>query len=120
MDMIRQSTSAACGACVFVALVLSTAGGSAYAQSAPGDLRQSELNRLMLQDCTQCHGMRLTGESAPPLAGKALADKPTAQLVEVIMQGRHRSPMPAWASKLSESEAEWIVQRLREGALDVR
>jgi mono/diheme cytochrome c family protein len=95
-------------------------GALAHAQSAPSDFRQHELTRLLLQDCTQCHGMRLTGESAPPLTGAALADKNDGHLVEVIMQGRHRSPMPAWASKLSESEAQWIVQRLREGPLDVR
>ncbi len=105
-----------------IALVVSSAfvAPFAHAQSTPSDFRQHELTRLLLQDCTQCHGMRLAGESAPPLAGAALADKSNRQLIEVILQGRHRSPMPAWASKLSETEAEWMVQRLREGPLDVR
>lgn len=103
-------------------LVLAFAAATDYAQaqSAPGELRQAELTRLLLQDCTQCHGMRLTGESAPPLTGRALADKSNAQLIEIILLGRHRTPMPAWASKLTEAEVEWMVQRLREDALDVR
>lgn len=64
--------------------------------------------------------MRLTGESAPPLTGRALADRSNAQLIEIILLGRHRTPMPAWASTLNEAEVEWMVQRLREDALDVR
>lgn len=103
-----------------IAIALMLMVPPALAQSAPGELRQTELIRLLLQDCTQCHGMRLTGESAPPLTGAALAGKPTTRLVEIILRGQHRSPMPAWATKMSEDEAEWIVQRLREGTLDVR
>lgn len=107
---------------VAIALVVSSVfvASFAHGQSTPSDFRQHELTRLLLQDCTQCHGMRLTGESAPPLTGAALAGKSNRQLIEVILHGQHRSPMPAWASKLSEGEAEWMVQRLREGPLDVR
>lgn len=86
----------------------------------PDQIRQTELTRLLLQDCSSCHGMRLDGGTAPPLTFQALKDRPREPLVATIIKGRHGTPMPSWAASLSEAEAIWIIERLKEGNIDVR
>ena len=82
--------------------------------------RQSELIRLVRQDCGSCHGMRLTGGLGPALTPEALKDKPAAALLGTILYGRPGTPMPPWKSFLSESEAAWIVDALQKGFPDAR
>ena len=86
----------------------------------PDQIRQTELTRLLLQDCSSCHGMRLDGGIAPPLTFQALKDRPRDALVDTIIKGRHGTPMPAWAATLTEAEAIWMIERLKEGSIDVR
>jgi cytochrome c55X len=40
---------------------------------------------------------------------------PVENLVATILYGRPGTPMPGWRSMLSESDAQWIAERLREG-----
>lgn len=87
---------------------------------SPGSARKRELTRLVLQDCGSCHGMRLTGGLGPPLTHDVIAGKPRDAMVATIIHGRHGTPMPPWRGLLTEADAGWIVDRLREGGLDAR
>ena len=84
-----------------------TALAVSAAQSAeppqPDSARQQALVHLVRQDCGSCHGMRLT------------ADELTAALVATIIHGRPGTAMPGWERFLNESEAGWIVARLKQG-----
>jgi len=82
--------------------------------------RQSELIRLVRQDCGSCHGMQLTGGLGPALTPEVLKDKPAAVLLSTILHGRPGTPMPPWNGFLSESEAAWIVDALQKGFPDAR
>ena len=74
--------------------------------------------RLLHQDCGSCHGLRLTGGLGPALTPGALKDKPDASLTATIVSGRPGTPMPPWQPFISEDEARWLVERLKEGTTD--
>ncbi len=73
---------------------------------------------MVKQDCGSCHGLTMKGGLGPPLLPSALADKDSEQLVYVILNGRHGTPMPPWRDFLSESEARWVVEQLKRGLPD--
>jgi cytochrome c55X len=77
--------------------------------------RQTELVRMVRQDCGSCHGMRLTGGLGPALTRDALADKPPAAMAATIFHGRPGTPMPGWRAMISEPEAQWIAEQLAAG-----
>ncbi len=89
------------------------------AQSAeapqPDAARQKALVHMVRQDCGSCHGMRLTGGLGPALTPERLAAWPDDSLVATIIHGRPGTAMPGWARFLNESEAGWIVARLKHG-----
>lgn len=87
--------------------------GAAQAQVTPQ--RQQTLVHVVRQDCGACHGLQLTGGLGPPLTPQALADRTIDSIVATILHGRPGTPMPAWKSMLSESDALWIAQQLRAG-----
>lgn len=103
------------------AVFLGAALISAYVSAAergpaePEAARARELIHIVRQDCGSCHGLTLKGGLGPALTVEALADKPAAGLVATIIGGRPGTPMPPFQSILSESEAEWIVDRLMRG-----
>ena len=107
-------------ACVLCAgVALACAVGTAFADElAPA--RQAELVRLVRQDCGSCHGVTLKGGLGPALTPAALAGKPASYLKSLILDGSHRSAMPAWRAFLTEADAEWIAARLLEGFPDAR
>lgn len=70
---------------------------------------------LLLHDCGSCHGLTLKGGLGPPLLPDGLAGKPDDMLVGTILHGRPGTPMPPWSFALSEAEAGWLVEVLREG-----
>jgi len=82
--------------------------------------RQADLVRLVRQDCGSCHGLTLKGGLGPPLVAAAIGDKPADSLKHTILYGRPGTPMPPWRAFLTETDAEWIVARLREGFPDAR
>ena len=93
----------------------------ALAQARAAELdaaRQAALLRMLRNDCGACHGMTLQGGLGLPLTPQALAGKPDAPLVATILAGRPGTPMPPWQAFLSEQEAAWLVQRMRQGQLD--
>ena len=81
----------------------------------PDPSRQAEVVRLVRNDCGSCHGLTLQGGLGPPLLPAALADKPDVALRETILRGRTGTAMPPWAPFLSEQEAQWVVEQLKNG-----
>lgn len=89
------------------------AAGAAQAQVTAQ--RQQTLVHIVRQDCGACHGLQLTGGLGPPLTPQALADRTIESIVATTLHGRPGTPMPAWKSMLSESDALWIAAQLRAG-----
>ena len=77
--------------------------------------RQTQLVRMVRQDCGSCHGIQLTGGLGPALTRERMADTPLDSLTAVIYHGRPGTPMPGWKTMLTEPEAAWIAQRLQTG-----
>jgi cytochrome c55X len=96
-------------------LGLGSVPGRAVAGAVPAPVDEAALVHRVRQDCGSCHGMRLTGGLGPALTPQALAAWPVDNLVQVILHGRPGTPMPGWASMLSENDARWIAQRLLSG-----
>ncbi len=80
--------------------------------------RQSELHNLLRQDCGSCHGMTMKGGLGPALLPANLQGKPDAMLINTVLLGRAGTAMPPWQPMLTEEEAAWLVQQLREGMGD--
>lgn len=78
----------------------------------PEMARQTELVRLVRQDCGSCHGMTLKGGLGPALLPETLRGKPVEGLAATIYYGRPGTPMPPWKQFMSESEAHWIATKL--------
>jgi cytochrome c55X len=85
------------------------------ATTVPGAARQTQLVRMVRQDCGSCHGIQLTGGLGPALTRERMAELPLESLTAVIYHGRPGTPMPGWKSMLSEAEADWIARRLQAG-----
>ena len=77
--------------------------------------RQSQLIRMVRQDCGSCHGIQLTGGLGPALTRDRMADFPYDSLVAVIYHGRPGTPMPGWKTMISEADAHWIARQLQAG-----
>jgi cytochrome c55X len=88
--------------------------------ATPDAARRNELIRMVRNDCGSCHGMRLSGGLGLPLTPDTLKDKPDSGLVATVLYGRPGTPMPPWQAFLSEAEAEWIVENLKQGFPDVK
>lgn len=95
----------------FVALLLAAVAAAAQ----PSPARRAELVELVRHDCGACHGLTLKGGLGPSLEPAALADKDAEHLSFVILHGRRGTPMPPWRSYLTESEAQWIAEALKQG-----
>lgn len=93
-------------------------GSSGLAQAAgPGldTVRQGQLERLLVQDCGSCHGLRLLGGLGPPLLPGNLRGKSPEFLLATILDGRVGTAMPPWRPLLTPEDAAWLVQRLIQG-----
>ncbi len=100
--------------CVWLAPSLLLAAAAAAAE-IPAQ-RQAELANLLQQDCGSCHGLTLRGGLGPSLLPEALGNKPVEYLAATILYGRPGTPMPPWRPFLSAAEAEWLAQRIKQGA----
>lgn len=79
------------------------------------DTRKAELQHFLDHDCGSCHGMTRKGGLGSPLDAATLAEKDTETLVAIILDGIPGTPMPPWRPLLTEEEALWIVQNLKNG-----
>lgn len=95
------------------ALLVIIAGQTATAEIHPQ--RQAELIYLLKHDCGSCHGMRLEGGLGPALKSERLESWKSEQLALTILYGRPGTPMPPWRPFLSDVEARWLAQQLKEG-----
>ncbi len=77
--------------------------------------RKAELLNLLKHDCGSCHGLTLKGGLGPALTPEVLQSKPVDFLVATILYGRTGTPMPPWRPFMTEGEATWLAQRIKEG-----
>lgn len=77
--------------------------------------RASELTNLVRQDCGSCHGMTLKGGLGRPLTPESLKDSPVEGIARIILDGVQGTPMPPWSGLITEEEARWIAELLRQG-----
>jgi cytochrome c55X len=92
-----------------VAIVAHAAAGE-----APDATR---LSRLVRQECGSCHGLMLTGGLGSPLTPGQLARWDREQVAAIILNGIPGSPMPPWRALISEADAQWIADVLKQGTL---
>ncbi|MCU7905397.1 MAG: cytochrome c [Candidatus Thiodiazotropha sp. (ex Epidulcina cf. delphinae)] len=97
---------------IAVSLALLTQSGWAAEIAAP---RRAELFNLLKHDCGSCHGLSLKGGLGPALTPDALMGKPVDFLAATILYGRAGTPMPPWRPFLSDLEATWLAERIKEG-----
>ena len=71
--------------------------------------------RMVAQDCGSCHGLTLKGGLGTPLLPENLAPFPDGVVATVILDGVKGTPMPPWRGMLTEAEALWIAQQLKQG-----
>lgn len=95
---------------VTIGLVLAAAAAPAIEPA-----RKAELTYLLEQDCGSCHGMTRRGGLGPALLPQNLEGKPNELLIATILEGRPGTAMPPWRGQLTETEAAWLVEQLRQG-----
>lgn len=79
--------------------------------------RQQELRHLVKHDCGSCHGLTLQGGLGPALTAERLKPFSAEHLAMTIVHGRPGTAMPPWRPFLSDEEAIWLAQGLKEGTL---
>ncbi|MDH3343411.1 MAG: cytochrome c [Gammaproteobacteria bacterium] len=89
---------------------------SGLAQAELSSARQNELAHLLKQDCGSCHGMTLKGGLGPALLPEKMEGKSTAYLITTILEGHPNTAMPGWKTMLSEDDALWLAQQLKQGS----
>ncbi|RTL71420.1 MAG: cytochrome c [Hyphomicrobiales bacterium] len=78
-------------------------------------VRKTELENLVRQDCGSCHGMTMKGGLGRSLLPERLREADRDGLAAIILDGIPGTPMPPWRGLLTEAEAAWIAGRLQEG-----
>lgn len=87
------------------------------ASANASDVDSGKLTNLVRQDCGGCHGLTLKGGLGKPLTAEGLARWDREQIVFIILDGVPGTPMPGWRPLLSEAEARWIADALKDGLL---
>ena len=98
-------------------LLLFSLGAVVFA-ATPGSLtamRKAELRNLVVQDCGSCHGLTMKGGLGRPLLPANLRGLPDETVANIILDGVGGTPMPPWRDLLTEPEALWIAQSLKQG-----
>lgn len=95
------------------ALIVTVAPASA-GDAAPDPVK---LANLVRQDCGSCHGLTLKGGLGKPLTVEQLRPWDRDQLANIILDGVPGTPMPPWRPLLTELDARWIADRLKQGNL---
>ena len=92
-------------------LLLAVLAGPALAEVPPG--RATELKHMVLQDCGSCHGLTMKGGLGSPLTAAALAHAEPDGLALIILDGVPGTAMPPWRPLITEDEAMWIADYLK-------
>lgn len=90
---------------------------NAASYAADGTPDATRLANLVRQDCGACHGLTLRGGLGKPLTVDHLRQWDREQMVHIILEGVPGTPMPGWRPLLTETEARWIADRLKQGTL---
>lgn len=99
-----------------IASLMALAAAPVHADAKPSAKRQTELKNLLTQDCGSCHGLTLAGGLGPSLQTHSLVGKPAQYLATTILYGRTGTAMPPWRPFLSETEAAWLANLLKQQA----
>lgn len=89
--------------------------GSAGADPAPDS---EKLTHLVIQECGSCHGLTLKGGLGTPLTAGHLEGLDRETITHIILTGIPGTPMPPWAPLMTEADADWIADMLKQGALE--
>ena len=109
--MLQRAGRVATGAVLLLALAAATSAGEISSQ------RASQLTYLVLEDCGSCHGMTLKGGLGKPLRPADLEDLGSEAIATAILDGVPGTPMPPWRGLLTEDEAHWIAEALKQGLI---
>ncbi len=102
-----------------LALVILAGGTTLAAAGNPiGEDKATALANTVRQDCGACHGLTLKGGLGRPITSEALAGYDVHALRDVILLGVPGTAMPPWRGLITRDEAEWIAEKLIEGALE--
>ncbi len=99
------------------ALAIGIAAMAAPALGGEAAPDTAKLTNLVRQDCGSCHGLTLKGGLGKPLTAERLLQWNRDQLAHIILDGVPGTPMPPWRPLLTESEARWIADTLKQGKL---
>ncbi len=80
-------------------------------------LDRERLADLVRQDCGSCHGLTLKGGLGKPLTPENLQGWDREQIAHIILDGVPGTPMPPWRPLLTQAEAEWIADALKQGTI---
>jgi len=84
----------------------------------PSVERQGYLDNLLKQDCGSCHGLTLKGGLGSAILPEDLTERSDEALFNTIKLGLPGLAMPPWGELLSDSDIQWLVQRLRKGEVE--
>lgn len=96
------------------ALAIAFSAGAVAAERRPD---AAKLANLVRHDCGSCHGLTLQGGLGRPLTTEQLAAWTSDELARVILDGIPGTPMPPWRPLLTEPEARFIADALKNGEL---
>ena len=82
------------------------------------EVDSARLGDLVIQDCGSCHGLTLKGGLGPALTKAALEPQSSEALSYIILYGIPETPMPGWQGLITEAEADWIAEALKDGRLE--
>lgn len=98
---------------LFLGLLCSAIASAEPARHGLDPQRQAELETLLYQDCGSCHGMTLRGGLGPALPRDRMQGFNVEAIAHIILHGIPGSAMPGWKALLSEEEARWMADHLR-------
>ncbi|MEX0344156.1 MAG: cytochrome c [Rhizobiaceae bacterium] len=96
-------------AALMTALLLLPAGAAGI-----GPKQAEKLEHLVRQDCGSCHGLTLKGGLGRPIDRDRMRQYDREVLRDIILDGVPGTAMPPWRPLISENEAQWIADYLRE------
>ncbi len=79
--------------------------------------RQLQLRSFVEQNCTACHGTRMSGGLVPALSKANLRHLSVNAVTVTILNGRPENVMPPWETQLSGKDAYWIAELLKRGGI---